>query len=84
MQVKRTNYLVNATPTFEVLTEDEIEAMVEPLDAATRERTKNGIWIPLCDEDEPPTFPLLDRQQQSTRRGSTQEVGAPTHKMGDV
>jgi len=27
MQVKRTNYLVNATPTFEVLTEDEIEAI---------------------------------------------------------
>ena len=27
MQVKKTNYLVNATPTFEVLTEDEIEAI---------------------------------------------------------
>jgi trimethylamine--corrinoid protein Co-methyltransferase len=27
MQVKKTNYAVNATPTFEVLTEDEIEAI---------------------------------------------------------
>ena len=27
MQVRKTNYLVNATPTFEVLTEDEIEAI---------------------------------------------------------
>lgn len=27
MQVKKTNYTVNATPTFEVLTEDEIEAI---------------------------------------------------------
>jgi len=27
MQVKKTNYLVNNTPTFEVLTEDEIEAI---------------------------------------------------------
>ena len=27
MQVKKTNYLVNATPTFEVLSEDEIEAI---------------------------------------------------------
>ena len=27
MQVHKTNYLVNATPTFEVLTEDEIEAI---------------------------------------------------------
>ncbi len=27
MQVHKTNHLVNATPTFEVLTEDEIEAI---------------------------------------------------------
>ena len=27
MQVRKTNYLVNATPTFQVLTEDEIEAI---------------------------------------------------------
>jgi len=27
MQVRKTNYLVNATPTFEVLTEDEVEAI---------------------------------------------------------
>ena len=27
MQVKKTNYQVNATPVFEVLTEDEIEAI---------------------------------------------------------
>ena len=27
MQVKKTNYLINNTPTFEVLTEEEIEAI---------------------------------------------------------
>ena len=42
MQVRKTNYTVNATPTFEVLTEDEIEAIYF---AALRVLSETGVRV---------------------------------------
>jgi trimethylamine---corrinoid protein Co-methyltransferase len=42
MQVRKTNYLVNATPTFEVLTEEEIEAIYF---AALRVLAETGVRV---------------------------------------
>ncbi len=42
MQVRKTNYLVNATPTFQVLTEDEIEAIYF---AALRVLEETGVRV---------------------------------------